>query len=571
MGSPWWHSTTIYQIYPRSFADSNGDGIGDLPGITGKLDYLVDLGVGTMWVSPFFKSPQRDFGYDVSDYCDVAPEYGTLADAEEMIEQAHRRGLRVMFDLVLNHTSDEHPWFIESRSSRDNPRSDWYLWADSGTKRNLRGKKVPNNWRSIAEITSGWQYCSERDQWYFASFLPFQPDLNWHNPEVREAMFNAVRFWLERDVDGFRLDMFGDIMKDPSMRNTRFRPRLENGYPLLFDRSPVRNTAANFELARELRSVVSEFDKVGSPVGVGPHSADRERLLLGEVFGSAEVLHKYLGDANDGLQLVFLFGFLALKYSAEWLRECVTDFETRFPFPREPTYVLENHDRSRVMDRVGGDINKAKVLAVAILTLRGVPTIYQGQEIAQSNTYIPVRDALDPIVATYFPWMPEFVNKSLPERMNRDEVRTPMQWDASDNAGFSASNVRPWLPVNEDHLVRNVATADADDDSILWLYRHLYATRTEYPALSEGRLDLVAAAPEGTIAWTRSTSSQRVLVALNMSDRHTSVPLGATGTLLVSTNAGVALTPHTGPDPAENDVVQSVSLVPNSAAVVLLS
>lgn len=574
MTTPWWHSTTIYQIYPRSFADSDGDGIGDLRGIIERLDHLVDLGVGTVWLSPFFVSPQRDFGYDVADYCDVAPEYGTLADAEELIEAAHSRGLRVMFDLVLNHTSDEHPWFVESRSSRDNPRADWYLWRDSGRRRNLRGRKVPNNWRSIAEVTSGWHYAAERDQWYFASFLPFQPDLNWNNPDVRDAMFDSVRFWLDRDVDGFRLDMFGDIMKDPTFANAKFRPRIENGFPQLYDRSPVRNRQANVELARDLRRVVAEYDHRGAPVGDGPHAEDRERLLLGEMFGSAETLRRYMGVDNDGLQLVFLFGFLSLRYDADWLLRCILDFESEFPFPAEPTYVLENHDRSRLMGRVGGDIAKAKVLATVMLTLRGVPTIYQGQEIGQSNTYIPLRDAKDPIVATYFPWLPEAVNRMLPERLNRDEVRTPMQWDPSDNAGFSAPGVAPWLPVNEDRRVANVESQSGDPDSLLELYRRLFHLRCDHRALSSGRLDVVAGAPAGTVAWLRSNDTERMLVAVNMDDEARVVPTGGPGELLLATDPAVRLTgggngtsTANGPN---SDTGTGIHLVANSAAVIRL-
>lgn len=572
MADAWWHSTTIYQIYPRSFADSDGDGIGDLRGIIERLDHLVYLGVGTIWLSPFFVSPQRDFGYDVSDYCDVAPEYGTLADAEELIETAHRLGLRVMFDLVLNHTSDEHPWFVESRSSRDNPRADWYLWRDSGKRRNLRGQRVPNNWRSIAEVTSGWHYAPERDQWYFASFLPFQPDLNWNNPDVRDAMFDSVRFWLDRDVDGFRLDMFGDIMKDPGFANARFRPRIENGLPQLYDRSRVRNRWENVELARELRRVVAEYDHRGAPVGDGPHAGDRERLLLGEMFGSAETLRRYMGVDDDGLQLVFLFSFLSLRYDAKWLRDCIVDFETEFPFPAEPTYVLENHDRSRLMGRVGGDVAKARVLATVMLTLRGVPTIYQGQEIGQSNTYIPLRDAKDPIVSTYLPWLPEAVNRMLPERLNRDEVRTPMQWDSSDNAGFSPPGVTPWLPVNDDRRTCNVSSQRGDDRSLLELYRKLFHLRSEHPALSSGRLDLVPGAPAGTVAWLRSTDEERILVAVNMGDRPEVVPLGGPGVVLLATDPAVE--PTTGATAGTSSGRQQprngVRLVADSAAIIRL-
>jgi glycosidase len=557
MSAPWWHSATIYQVYPRSFSDSDGDGIGDLQGIVGRLDHLVDLGVDTLWVSPFFSSPQEDFGYDVSDYCDVAPEYGRLEDAERLIDEAHQRGLRVMFDLVLNHTSHLHPWFLESRSSRDNPKADWYLWRDG---RRGRANRRPNNWRSVAEITSAWQWCDERQQWFLASFLPCQPDLNWRNPQVREAMYDAVRFWLERGVDGFRLDMFGDIMKDESFADLRLRPRMVSGIPRIWDRTPIQNTEDNVRLAGELREVCREFDRSGGPVGAGPAADDRERVLLGEVFGSADVLRRFLAD-GDGLQLVFLFDFLTFRYDARWVRDRIVEFETAFPHPLQPTYVLENHDRTRLMNRVGGDLAKAGVLATLLCTLRGVPTIYQGQEIAQGNTYIPLAEAQDPIVRTYFPWLPEGVNRRLPERLNRDEVRTPMQWDDSPTAGFCPPGFRPWLPVNDDRSTRNVDAQRDDPSSMFSLYRELLRVRRGSTALSSGRLDLVPGAPEGTVAWVRSAGSERVLVAANLSAAPLFVP-GAGESLepLVVTDTGVRV--------ESGGTATGVHLPPHTAAVV---
>ena len=557
--APWWSSATVYQIYPRSFRDSNGDGIGDLAGIIEKLDHLVTLGVDAMWVSPFFASPQQDFGYDVSDYCDVAAEYGTLHDAQLLIDEAHRRGLRVLFDLVLNHTSDQHPWFTESRSSRDNQRADWYLWRDG---RGADGRRRPNNWRSVAEITSAWQWCEQRRQWYLATFMPCQPDLNWRHPEVREAMFDAVRFWLERGVDGFRLDMFGDVMKDPTFANVGLRPHVATGLPRLFDRSTVQNTEDNVQLARDLRSVCREYDGVGSPVGAGPRSADRERVLIGELFGPAAELRRFSAD-GDGLQLVFLFDFLTMHYDADWLRDRIIEFERAFPEPAQPTYVLENHDRTRLLDRVGGDLRKARVMATVLLTLRGVPTLYQGQELAQSNTYIPLRDAQDPIVRTHLPWLPEAVNRRLPERLNRDEVRTPMQWNSSPNAGFTDPAATPWLPTNADRGTANVADQDRDPDSMLTLYRSLLQQRRAHPALHSGRLDLAPGAPAGTLAWVRSSGDEQILVAANLTDRSVQVPTGtANAELLVATAADVTI---------DDAATPAVHLGPQCAAVVLLS
>jgi alpha-glucosidase len=303
--------------------------------------------------------------------------------------------------------------------------------------------------------------------------------------------------------------------------------------------------------------VCHEYDHVGGPVGEGPSAADRERVLLGEVFGTPTELRRFLAD-GDGLQLVFLFDFLTARYDAGWLSQRIDAFERAFPHPDQPTYVLENHDRTRLVDRLGGDVRKARVMATVLLTVRGVPTVYQGQEIGQSNTPIPLADAQDPIVRTYFPWLPEAVNRRLPERPNRDEVRTPMQWDAGPNAGFCPPDVRPWLPVNDDRTTANVADQRQDPASLLELYRSLLAVRRSHPALHAGRLDLVPGAPDGTVAWLRSDAGERVLVGANLSGVEVDLPLGAgRGDLLVATE------PDVGVDTA-------VRLPPHSAAVVLL-
>ncbi len=512
---PWWHSTSIYQVYPRSFADSDGDGIGDLPGIIDHLDHLVDLGVGAIWVSPFFASPQRDVGYDVSDYRDVAPEYGTLDDAQRLIDEAHARGLRVLFDLVLNHTSDQHPWFLESRSSRTNPKADWYVWADGRTGPGGR-RRPPNNWRSELQVTRAWQWAPEREQWYLASFLSFQPDLDWRHPEVRAEMFDMVRMWLGRGVDGFRLDIFGSIMQDPLLRDNGRMPMMTGGIPRLQTPDRTVNTDDNFRLAGDLRAVCDEFSAPG-PDGV-ECPGQGERVLLGEVFGSSEVLRRYVRDGGrDGLHVVFLFDFLAAKYGANRYRRLIESFEAEFPHPMQPTYVLENHDRTRSMSRVGGDVAKARVLATLLATLRGVPVIYQGQEIGMTNRYIPLRDANDPIPSVVAKWLPEWLNRRLTERLNRDEVRTPMQWTAAPNAGFCPPGARPWLPVNDDHRTTNVASESGDPGSLLSLYRDLLRLRAARPALHAGSLALVPS-DESVIAYERSADGDRALVVANLGD-----------------------------------------------------
>lgn len=551
--APWWQGTSIYQVYPRSFADSNGDGIGDIEGIISRLDYLARLGVETVWVSPFFAGPGRDFGYDITDYLSVASEYGTNEDARRLIEETHRQGMKIMFDLVLNHTSDEHPWFRESRSSRHNPKADWYIWADGRGRRGWRGRRPPNNWRSAMEVKSAWQWCEERSQWYLATFLPFQPDLNWRNPEVREAMFGAVRHWLDEGVDGFRLDIFGQIMKDVRLRSNPVRPNLSTGFPRWWSRRFTENTPDNLQLARDLRAVCAEY-------------GDPDRILLGEVFGPPEVLREYLGggglngggSGGDGLNLVFLFEFLQYRYDAEWFRQIIARFEQAFPAPMQPTYVLENHDRTRSIERVGGDVAKARVLAVLLLTLRGVPTVYYGQELGMGNTPIPLRQAQDPVARTFFRWVPDFVARRLPETINRDEMRTPMQWTPGPNAGFCSAGVRPWLPVDKRYREVNVETEDGQPDSLLNLYRSLFRLRRDHEVLRTGRLRLLPNLPPDVVGFTREMADGtgrlvRATVLANLGKVDRAIP-GVGGEVAVQ--AGVGRIADAG-----------MELGPNSAAV----
>lgn len=518
----WWHHTTIYQVYPRSFFDSNGDGLGDIPGITAKLDYIKDLGFETVWVSPFFASPQVDFGYDITDYLSVAPEYGALDDVDRLIDEAHTRGMRVMFDLVMNHTSDQHPWFLESRSSRSNPKSDWYTWADG------RGRKKPNNWRAANVIHSAWTYCPQRGQYYLASFLPNQPDLNYHNPEVKQAMLDVVRFWLKRGVDGFRLDMFGSILKDAFLRDNPIntKPRMFPGAPIpeIFIQKYNLNTPECLAFAKELRSVCEEFEP--------------ERILLGEVFGPSSTLRGYLGD-DDGLQLVFLFDFLRYTYSADFFRDRIATYEREFPAPFVPTYVLSNHDRTRSCSRVGGSIEKSKVLATLLLTLRGVPTVYMGEEIGMTNTPRPLAGAQD-IMAKGFDFLPEaafqWLQRALNETINRDEVRTPMHWDAGPNAGFCPAAVTPWLPVGENRAHRAVAVEDKDPDSLLSVYRRLLQLRRAMPALHAGTLSLLPS-PADVLAYRRDLDQESVGVFLNFADAVQTQRLGLDGEIVFTTDA----------------------------------
>lgn len=498
--APWWQTTTIYQVYPRSFADGDNDGIGDLKGIISKLDYIQDLGFETIWFSPFFRSPQQDFGYDVSGYCDIAPEYGTLAEAEELIRQVQARGMRVLFDLVLNHTSIQHPWFQESRSSRSNPKRDWYIWRDG------RSGGPPNNWRAIPG-GSGWHYDGGSDQWFYTSFLPFQPDLNWRNPEVKQAMLDVVRFWFDRGVDGFRLDIFHSIYKDADFRDNPFSWHLfpkddQAGFFQAWKYS--LNQPEVFELARELRALADTY----SP----------DRMLIGEVFGNDAHQKRFLGGDLDGLNLVFLWDLLNLKADAGFLRGVIRHYEDHYPRPYTPVYVYGNHDRKRLISHIDGDMRVAKLLALMQFTVRGVPVTYYGEEIGMADGGFPAKNALDPVGQKYA-WVPTFLLDRLGLYVNRDGCRTPMQWEAGANGGFCDPGTDPWLPVNNGRKTANVADQLAQADSLLNVYRTLLHLRADTPALQTGSLELVSdpEMDEHILAYKRSYQDQTIFVALNFS------------------------------------------------------
>ena len=499
----WWQKTTIYQIYPRSFMDSNGDGIGDLRGIVSKLDYIQDLGFESIWLSPFFLSPQQDFGYDVSDYYTVAPEYGDLADVEDLIEEVHRRGMRILFDLVMNHTSVEHAWFRESRASRDNPKRDWYIWRDG------KGRRPPNNWKAIVG-GSGWHHERVTDQWYYASFLPFQPDLNYRYPDVKEAMLDVVRYWFDKGVDGFRLDIFHCIYKDEQFRDNPFSVRYPPAEDLtagFFQRWQYNlNRAETFELARELRTIADTY----SP----------ERLLLGELFGGDDTIRKYLGEQADGLNLVFLWELIKPKMDARFFESVIRHYEAFYPSPYTPVYVFGNHDQKRVISKIDDDTRKAKLLALFQFTVRGVPVTYYGEEIGMVEGRFPASTAQDPVGRRYG-WVPGFLLDLLDLYVNRDGCRTPMQWDDTDNAGFCSKGVTPWLPVHRNHRSTNAKTELADGDSLLNVYKGLLRLRRGSIAIQEGTIQLVDNPDMGKnlLAYRRDCGDETVLVLINFGSR----------------------------------------------------
>ncbi len=515
---PWWKRTTVYQVYVRSFADTNGDGIGDLPGVLRKLDYLQALGVETLWLSPFFESPQADFGYDITDHYSIAPEYGSLEDCRAIIREAHARGMKIVLDMVLNHTSNEHPWFLESRSARENARRDWYIWRDG---KKPGGKAPPNNWRSMLG-GSGWRYDRATDQWYFASFLGCQPDLNYRKPEVKAAMLGVVRHWLAEGADGLRLDIFNAIFKDESFADNPFSfravPSEDSPHGFFQRHHHTIDHPDTIAFARELRTIVDEF-------------RDPPRFLVGEVFGNARTLKRYCGEAAEGLHLVFLFRTLRTRVSGRAVRALIQEFENEFPEPFSPTYVFGNHDRPRLAQRLGSDPEKAKLLAALQLTVRGVPFIYYGEEIGMENHDIPLHEGLDP-VANRFHYVPDRIVSWLRGRgilLNRDQCRTPMQWEDGPNAGFSPPGGKPWLPIHPAHSSRNVAAQDRDPSSLLSSYKNLLRLRREQPALQAGALQwtVMRGLPDDVVSYRRTlegvANPSSVDVFLNFSKR--AIPL----------------------------------------------
>lgn len=513
---PWWKTTTVYQIYPRSYMDSTGNGVGDFPGIISRLGYLQDLGVETIWLSPFFSSPLADHGYDVSDYRAIAPEYGSMADCERLIHETHDLGMCIVLDMVLNHTSDQHPWFLESRSNRDNPKRNWYIWHDG---QRPGGKKPPNNWKSVVG-GSGWHYDESTEQWYWAQFLPFQPDLNYRNLEVKQEMFDIVRFWLDKGVDGFRLDIINALYEDEGFQNnpasSRLFPSEDFGISFFQNRIHTINHPDTFAFVKELRNVVDEY-------------SDPERFLVGEISAPLEILHDYCGEKIDeartnGLHLTFLFQSLNAPFDASSFRRLIEHYEQYFSEPHIPTWVFSNHDQMRLISRMGNCVDKAKIIVTLQLTARGVPFIYYGEEIGMLNHRLPLKTAQDPVARKYS-WIPQFLVDIITRggrlSLNRDDCRTPMQWDSSLYAGFCPKDVEPWLPIARNHEKINVESEVADPDSLLHCFKELLWLRRRTPALHSGSINLLTPTrnDKSVLAYERKYGEQGVQVWLNFSDK----------------------------------------------------
>ena len=498
--SEWWKRAVIYQVYPRSFQDSDGDGIGDLNGIRRRLDYLAWLGVGAIWISPIFPSPMADFGYDVSDYCAIAPLFGSMADFDALVHEAHGRGLKVILDFVPNHTSDQHPWFTESRASRTSAKRDWYIWRDAGADGG-----PPNNW--VSQFGGpAWTLDPVTGQYYLHSFLPQQPDLNWRNDAVREAMFNVLRFWLDRGVDGFRVDVLWLLIKDADLRDNPPNP----GY--LPTQAAINRTLSVHNADQpEIHEVIGQMR--------GVLEAYRDRVLIGEIYLPFERLAMYYGKDLSGVHLPFNFALINASWHAAAVAALITQYEDSLPPGGWPNWVLGNHDQPRIAARVGA--GQARIAAMLLLTLRGTPTMYYGDEIGLARVDVAPDLAQDP-------W-----EKREPGLgVGRDPWRTPMQWDGTANAGFSSA--RPWLPLAPDHQACNVTTLRADDRSILSLCRALVALRNAHPAFSLGDQRVIGADGD-VLRYERSLGGETFVVALNFATESRSLREPDEGTLVLST------------------------------------
>lgn len=532
----WWQTGIIYQIYPRSFQDSNADGVGDLNGIISRLDYLKSLDIGAIWISPIFPSPMHDFGYDVADYCDIHPLFGTLADFDRLLAEAHARDLKVILDLVPNHTSDEHAWFVESRSSRDNPKRDYYLWRDPAPGDGPPETRFPNNWQTHFG-GNAWTWDVHTGQFYMHQFHRSQPELNYRHPEVLPAMLDNMRFWLDRGVDGFRVDVIWLMLKDEQLRDEPPNPHAgPDARP--FDQILHIYTAGVegvHDIIKQMRAVLDEYD---------------ERMMVGEIYLPVEQLVTYYGD-GDECHMPFNFQLINLPWDAWVIGDYIREYEGALPPGGWPNWVLGNHDQHRIATRVRREtgfletefllrnsvskdiLDPARLAQMLLLTLRGTPTCYYGDEIGMEDVPIPFERCMDPAALQ----QPEYF-----EIWGRDPERTPMQWDDLPNAGFSAPGATTWLPLAADYRERNVAAQDGDPASMLSLYRALAALRRAEPALNRGDYEAVELGVADVLAYRRTwPGSDGFLVLLNFSGEVRQLSLrkalgGANGAVVLSTD-----------------------------------
>ena len=499
----WWRGAVIYQIYPRSFYDANQDGIGDLPGIISKLDYIASLGIDAIWISPFFKSPMKDFGYDISDYRDIDPIFGTLADFDELVLKAHALGIKIMIDQVLSHTSDQHQWFIDSREDQTNDKADWYVWADA-----KEDGTAPNNWLSIFG-GSGWTWDPRRQQYYLHNFLTSQPDLNFHNPDVRLAVLDNIEFWLKRGVDGFRLDAINFCYHDAQLRDNPAKPKelrtsigFDEKNPYAYQYHYYNNTQdENLGFMEDIRSLLNKYPGA---------------VALGEI--SSEDSLKTMAEYTQGdsrLHMGYSFDLLTDDFSAAYIKQVVESLESRVS-DGWPCWSISNHDVKRVVTRWGGFNSNdfAKMLFAMISSLRGSICSYQGEELGLTEADIAFEDIQDPYGITFWP-----------QFKGRDGCRTPHPWQHdSVNAGFSEG--KPWLPVASEHFAKSVDLQDETADSVLNSYRHFNRWRKEQPALRYGDIKFIDT-PEPILAFVRQYQGEQLLVCFNFSEQSQTVALSS--------------------------------------------
>lgn len=516
LNTVWWQGTTIYQIYPRSYQDSNNDGIGDIPGIISRLDYIEWLGIETIWLSPIYPSPQNDFGYDISNYRGIEPDYGTMEDMDRLIGEIHRRGMKLVMDMVLNHTSDKHPWFQESASSRENPKRNWYVWHP-GRK---DGKQPPNNWQS--QVTGkGWQKHPTTKEWFWASFLPFQPDLNWRNPEVEKEMMDTLRFWLDKGVDGFRLDILGSVFETEGFPNN---PRTPYFFPneekramgFFHSNKHTKNHPDNFDLSKRLRALTDEYDP--------------PRFMVGEVFGKAEEVRAFCGDEEAyGLHTVFLFLAAERKFTAENVTTFLDETETLFPPPFQGCLALANHDRIRRISSIGEDL--ARLNALWQLTGRAIPCLYYGEEIGMPQGRLNHKKSLDAVGAPFRP-LPgplfRFLDNKVHCALNRDNCRQPMVWNNEKNRGFTEEGISTWLPANTLPAEGSLDSQKLMDQSLLNYYRSLISLRKEQLPLKFGSLEVKKGLPKGIAGYERSYNGEKLIILLNFNALEQKIPIALT-------------------------------------------
>jgi len=501
----WWQTGIIYQIYPRSFQDSNSDGVGDLQGIISRLGHLQWLGINAIWISPIYPSPMADFGYDISDYTGIHPLFGTMDDFDELLSQAHSRKIKIILDLVPNHTSGQHSWFLESRSSKKSAKRDWYIWKDA-----KEDGSPPNNWLSVFG-GNAWEWDETTEQYYYHAFLKEQPDLNWRNPEVQQAMLNAMRFWLDKGVDGFRVDVMWHMIKDEQLRdnpvNPDYKPHMATYEQLL----PVYSTDQPevHEIVRKMRQLLDEYE---------------ERMMIGEIYLPIHKLVSYYGTVEKEAHLPFNFLLLSLPWEALRIAAAIDEYEGALPDDAWPNWVLGNHDQHRITSRVG--IEQAKVAAMMLLTLRGTPTIYYGEEIGMIDVPIPFDEVQDP------------QGKNMPDlNLSRDPCRTPMQWNDGNGAGFT--DAKPWLRLSASYSRVNVESQKTNRHSHLSLYKQLIALRQSEPSLSRGNYTPVYADQQSLVYKREAPGEKAFLIMLNLTHRPSYIRLpekNLQGEIILSTS-----------------------------------